>query len=58
MGSSVRRKPNAFNLVHQLEMMIRGGMSREQVLGSLEVDNRLTMIVHGIKLHQTTTCHD
>ncbi|CAK9068466.1 unnamed protein product [Durusdinium trenchii] len=36
LGSSVRRKPNAFNLVHQLEMMIRGGMSREQVLGSLE----------------------
>ena len=29
MASSVRRRPNAFNLLHQLQFLCRGGLSSE-----------------------------
>ncbi|CAK9066878.1 unnamed protein product [Durusdinium trenchii] len=50
LGSSVRRKPNAFNLVHQLEMMIRGGLTREQVLGSLEASDGIASFAQAYAL--------
>ena len=36
MGSLLRRRPNAFNLVHQLEFLERTGMSKDLTLKTLE----------------------
>lgn len=36
LSSTIRRKPNAFNLVHQLELMVRGGHSQEHSVQALE----------------------
>ena len=36
LQSVVRRRPNAFNLVHQMECMIRGGYSGENTLENLQ----------------------
>ena len=35
-SSSIRRRPNAFNLLHQLEVMVRGGYNSDSSLQSLE----------------------
>lgn len=36
LASSVRRKPNAFNLVHQLELMVRSGVSGEAAVRQMQ----------------------
>lgn len=36
-ASAIRRRPNAFNLVHQMMFLQRGGLSGEQTLQSLKV---------------------
>lgn len=36
LGGQLRRKPNAFNLVHQLQFLQRGGMSAEMTVKSLQ----------------------
>lgn len=45
--TAIRKKPNAFNLVHQCEFLVRGGLSSEASLGSLE--DRCGMWVHFTK---------
>ena len=46
LGSSrIRRSPNAFNLVHQLEFLARSGLSDTECVKTLEV--RGHMVVHG-----------
>ena len=37
MNSSIRRRPNCFNLVFQLEFLGRAGVSQEQSVAALEV---------------------
>ena len=37
MSGQVRRRPNAFNLLHQLEFLERTGMSQEMTIKSLQV---------------------
>ena len=44
LNSSVRRRPNCFNLVHQLEFLSRTGVSREHSVASLEVSSRANII--------------
>ena len=36
-ASAIRRKPNAFNLVHQMEVLMRSGLSKEQTASNLQV---------------------
>ena len=43
--SRIRRSPNAFNLVHQLEFLARNGLSDTECVKTLEV--RGDMTVHG-----------
>ena len=37
MSGTLRRRPNAFNLLHQLEFLERTGMSQEMTIKSLQV---------------------
>lgn len=39
MAAGIRRRPNCFNLVFQLEFLCRTGMSKEHSVKSLEVPN-------------------
>ncbi|CAL1131034.1 unnamed protein product [Cladocopium goreaui] len=37
LASSIRRRPNAFNLLHQMEVMLRGGYSGDIAIQNMEV---------------------
>lgn len=39
LANSVRRRPNAFNLLHQMEVMLRGGYTGDTAVAGLEVGN-------------------
>lgn len=39
LASSLRRRPNCFNLLHQMEIMMRSGYSGESAINNLEVPN-------------------
>lgn len=39
LTANIRRRPNAFNLLHQMETMIRGGLSGDATLENLQARN-------------------
>ena len=40
LASSIRRRPNAFNLLHQMEVMLRGGYSGDIAIQNMEAGKR------------------
>lgn len=48
----IRRRPNAFNIVWQLELLIRSGMSEQNAIISLEalLKEKMTIKPEGINL--------
>ena len=40
LGGTLRRRPNAFNLLHQLEFLERAGMSQDLTVKSLQAGGR------------------
>ena len=43
LGSSLRRRPNCFNLLHQMQVMMRGGYSDSNAINDLEVDKMISV---------------
>ncbi|CAK9111225.1 unnamed protein product [Durusdinium trenchii] len=52
-STSIRRRPNAFNLVHQMQAMQRGGYSGETALQNLQVLNNAASFAAAYQIGRT-----